>query len=491
MGSVVRIGLSAIMALVANAVVSAQNPEHAPIAVQGTARGRIADSQLRDPKPEAATRAVLSAFDRYEVVAVDAAHGNKDLDDFILHLLRDVDFPAKVNDIVVECGNALYQPILDRYIAGEDIPLIEVRPVWRNTTQPMCGVSGFYGELFPLIRRINQKLSKGKKIRVLAGDPPLDWDKVRDKSDVMLDRDAHIASVMQNEVLSRHRKALMLFGTFHLVHADPTAPRELGSAVERYERIYPRVTLVIGDQLVFSSGEDMAKYNSEEFEARMAFWPVPSLVQNIEGTWLADVDRSYFSEMVDAYLYLGPSNLLLAEPRPAEIFSNKHYMSELQRRSGIIDDPLITAATDPDRLSDENFSPFLNRYGDYPNLRPPGIGASPSGEPSGQGPGPRPKDLPVVIHLSPESLQNFTGKYAPELPSGLVVPPIDVVADQNQLWVELGFRTGKLSFVPISSTEFMMSGMPTTRIRFTENDKGRAVALVFHGISTFAANKLK
>ncbi len=48
--------------------------------------------------------------------------------------------------------------MLDRYIAGDDIPLSEVRPTWRNTTQTMCGTSAFYEELFPLVRRINQRL---------------------------------------------------------------------------------------------------------------------------------------------------------------------------------------------------------------------------------------------------------------------------------------------------------------------------------------------
>ena len=115
---------------------------------------------------------------------MDAAHGNKDLDDLILHLVRDPAFPTKVNDIAVECGNSLYQSVLDRYIAGADIPFSEARQVWRNTTQPMCDVSAFYEELFPLVRRINQKLLPEKRIRVLAGDPPLDWSKVKDKSEV-------------------------------------------------------------------------------------------------------------------------------------------------------------------------------------------------------------------------------------------------------------------------------------------------------------------
>jgi hypothetical protein len=63
----------------------------------------------RNPKAEDAITAILDAFDKYEVVGMDAAHGNKDLDDLILHLIREPAFPHKVNDIVVECGNSLYQ----------------------------------------------------------------------------------------------------------------------------------------------------------------------------------------------------------------------------------------------------------------------------------------------------------------------------------------------------------------------------------------------
>src|ERR1700683_3178008 len=70
-----------------------------------------------EPVPMPARSAILAAFDKYEVVGMPAAHGLKDLDDFILSLLRDRVFPEKVNDIVVECGNSRYQSVLDRYIA--------------------------------------------------------------------------------------------------------------------------------------------------------------------------------------------------------------------------------------------------------------------------------------------------------------------------------------------------------------------------------------
>jgi len=154
---------------------------------------------------------------------------------------------------------------------------------WRNTTQPMCGVSAFYEELFPLVRKINQELPPAKRLRVLAADPPIDWSKVKSRDDLgqFMNRDVNIASVMQKEVLSKHRKALMLFGTAHLYHGDS----RMGlTAVGLYERDYPGVTLVIGDHVGFGNWSPLAKYN-DEFEARIASWPVPSLVPEMTGTF--------------------------------------------------------------------------------------------------------------------------------------------------------------------------------------------------------------
>jgi hypothetical protein len=47
--------------------------------------GALAQTQqLKSGSPEPATAAILAAFDKYEIVGLPAAHGMKDLDDFIL-----------------------------------------------------------------------------------------------------------------------------------------------------------------------------------------------------------------------------------------------------------------------------------------------------------------------------------------------------------------------------------------------------------------------
>ena len=371
---------------------SVQEPGKSRLPLQSPIDMPAPNPQGIDPKPSDAEKALLAAFDKYEVVGISAAHGNKDLDDFILHLIRNPGLPSKVNLVAVECGNSLYQSTLDRYIAGADMPLAEIRQVWRNTTQPMCGVSSFYEELFPLVRRINQALQQEKKLRVLACDPPIDWSKVKSGRDFgrgqFLNRDVGIASVMEKEVLSKHRKALMLFGTAHLFHEE-------GTAVGLYEKHYPGVTLVISDHTGFGNWTPLAHYN-HEFEARMASWPVPSIVQEMKGTWLGDLlDMTYssgnvtfgvtdggklpagpakekgtfaevpaeavgkFSEMADAYLYLGPRDLLLNEPTPAQIILDKDYMTELQRRTAIMGGDPITDAANPEKVSDRDSNPFF------------------------------------------------------------------------------------------------------------------------------------
>jgi hypothetical protein len=302
------------------------------------------------PIPELAVPAILAAFDKYEVVGLPAAHGMKDLDDFIFSLIRNPAFPEKVNDVEIECGNSLYQSVLDRYIAGDEVPFVEVRKVWRNTTQTMCGMSGFYEQFFPLVRTINRKLPPGKRLRVLAGDPPIDWDQIKTFQDLLniIHRDASIATVMEKEVLSKHRKALMLFGTFHLMHGTGA------SAVSIYEKDYPNLTFVISDLGFFDT--DLPLLSS----GALATWPAPSLA-SAKGTSLGALDLTHFlppplrvseddctvhnefpkslqkpmENLVDAFLYLGPQDLRLNEKMPADIALDVDYRKELQRRDAL------------------------------------------------------------------------------------------------------------------------------------------------------------
>jgi hypothetical protein len=96
-----------------------------------------------------------------------------------MSLIRDPRFTATVNDIVVEWGNARYQDRLDRFVRGENIPDKSLRQVWQDTAQPTTVWDApIYEEFFAAVRAVNASLPALRKLRVLLGDPPIDWDKV-------------------------------------------------------------------------------------------------------------------------------------------------------------------------------------------------------------------------------------------------------------------------------------------------------------------------
>ncbi len=345
-----------------------------PCRAQVSAVHPVNDTQ--DAPPEPAIPAILKAFETFEIVGMPAAHGEKDIDDFILSLIRDPRFPASVNDIVVECGNMRYQPILDRYIAGENVPFTEVQHVWRDTTvQQMCGASGFYEQLYPLVRSLNQRLPATGRLRIVAADPPIDWSKIHSYDDLrpFFDRDGNIASVTEREVLSKHRKALMLFGTFHLLHGG--GPGE-GDAVTRYERHYPGRTFVISEFWDYDvSNERLGALNALGWvwpsllrtkNSRLGSLSLDSFMEsplttdqdcNVNDAFPADPTKTV-ADRIDAFLYLGPQKSSLIEPLPANIALDRAYRSEWLHRMKLVGMPgpstleeldaeIVASAADP------------------------------------------------------------------------------------------------------------------------------------------------
>ena len=213
------------------------------LAVLAAATLVAAPADAGQPRPPDAAGALLAAFDTHSIVA----KSSPDVGTFLFDLIRDPRFPGRVNDIAVECGNSRLQPLLDTYIAGGDVP--DISRVWRDTTQPSCGFSTFYEQLFALVRQVNTTLPTARKIRVLASDPPIDWSLVRSPADLepFDDRDASIVSVVKTQVLQKHRKALMLFGLGHLTHDGGSG------AVAQLEREYPGAAYVVADHRGFTS----------------------------------------------------------------------------------------------------------------------------------------------------------------------------------------------------------------------------------------------
>ena len=98
-----------------------------------------------------ASAAVLQAFQTHDIVMLGEIHWNKQEYEWLDSLVANPEFADRVDDIVMEFGNSLYQKSVDRYIAGEAVPIEEVQRAWRS----ILGLGPpppIYGDLYKAVR---------------------------------------------------------------------------------------------------------------------------------------------------------------------------------------------------------------------------------------------------------------------------------------------------------------------------------------------------
>ena len=303
-----------------------------------------------EPLPPNGVEALLGLFDEYPLVALGEDHGIWEIHDFVWSALRHPRFPDKVDALVVEFGNARYQDVIDRYVAGEGVPRSELVRVWRDTTQGGSRVwdSPIYEQTFAVAREVNRGLPPERRIRVLLGDPPIDWAGVERQEDAgryLEQRDAHYAEVVEREVLAKGHRALLIAGLLHFVRLPPPPPDNTGpynpGVVARLDERAPGRTFV----LAFATGAPVALDPERTQERRLATeLPVPS-VARVAGTWLgasgclmvAGGQPLRVEDQVDGVYYVGPGDTwTMAEPSPFLYAAEPAHFAELRRRHELL-----------------------------------------------------------------------------------------------------------------------------------------------------------
>ena len=158
---------------------------------------------------DAIVRSLMSAFDHADIVALGEAHGRRVDADLRIALVRHPDFAKRVRSIVVEFGSTSEQATLDRYINGNNVPPAELERVWKTTAQfsfSGAPISPVYPEFLAAVRDVNAKLPADARIRVFGGDPGPRGNRRPDAAAV---------SVLKEQVLQKHGKALVIYGAGH------------------------------------------------------------------------------------------------------------------------------------------------------------------------------------------------------------------------------------------------------------------------------------
>jgi hypothetical protein len=174
--------------------------------------------------------AIVEAFRTHSVVAVTAGHGDALSYALGLSLVRDPRLAGIVNDVVVEEGSARYQDLADRYVRGDEIDIAAIRAVWRDTTSGGVGlIDAPWEEFYRAVRALNTSRPRAQQIRVLLGDPPIEWEHVVTAADYrrwIEMRDWYPADLIQREVLAKKRRALLFYGQMHFQRKNIVANYE-------------------------------------------------------------------------------------------------------------------------------------------------------------------------------------------------------------------------------------------------------------------------
>ena len=166
---------------------------------------------------------VVRYFETHDIVMFGEYHGCKQEYDWLRTLVEDSRFADRVDDIVVEFGNSLYQKSVDRYIAGEGVPFDQVRQAWRNVAGAVGPPSPVSEMFYKAVRDSNMRRRGKHQMRVVLGDPYADWDKIKDREDLgpfVANRDSWYATVVKEEVLARKHRAFLIMGWGHFVRRN-------------------------------------------------------------------------------------------------------------------------------------------------------------------------------------------------------------------------------------------------------------------------------
>jgi hypothetical protein len=302
--------------------------------------------------PADPTSVILGAFRTHPLVALgEGQHWNLQAHALRTALVRDPRFAGVLDDLVVEFGDARYQGVIDRYVAGGDVPPGELRHVWEDTTMTNTVFDmPIYEEWFRAVRDVNRTLPAEKRFRVLLGDPPIDWSREVGRDEIlrlMYERDTFAADLVRREVLARHRRALLLYADGHLFRkGQETVPEWMvvkkkpeEPLASQLERTHPGTIFSIGAP----TDAELTKV-----ERAVASWPAPSVVV-LEGTTLGaaqfgpvyglngpEFKNVRMQDQFDALLYLGPPSSITFSELSKSRCTDETYMKMRLARMALV-----------------------------------------------------------------------------------------------------------------------------------------------------------
>src|SRR5579872_496272 len=355
------------------------------IASAATSRSRGQSEAKPAPHVRSAIDGVLELFEKTPIVVLCDHHGLAQEEAFFSSLVRDPRFAETIGNVVVEFGGESSQSVIDRYVAGEDVPMNQLRRVWTETPGWVPGPTRLgYINFFANVRAANVALPAERRLKIWLGEPKIDWSKINSFQyfEPFIDkRDDNYIRIIGDEILKKHKKALLIIGTGH-IFGDTALFRA------KFDQAYPNTLATVAAFAGYRESDC-----NKRFLARAKDWPVPAVVGPVAGTWLkfllqlpgcnflpADMIANMKAtpagqlppgvssaeellqrvvsmasgDEADAILYLGPPDTLTESPFDPAIYLDSDYFKEEDRRMRCCTPPHLGGKLDWDRILQQN-----------------------------------------------------------------------------------------------------------------------------------------
>jgi hypothetical protein len=299
-----------------------------PVGNKTAAAAPVQDPRLCDLAN--AIPGIVAAFKQHSVVVIGGDYSIYQAASFYIQLVRDPEFQNTVQDIAVEFANRENQSLLDRYIAGEDLPARDLRRIWLDAAKLASWESPMYAQWLAAIREVNKQRPATGRLRVLAGDPAMDESSIHAHADsvALSDNDLSFADVIVKEVLKRRHHALVVLGKGHATKFGDRYGRP--NAISRIASRSPGSTYVV---LLDAAG--LLQPALQELTNLHLLGGQQRALCELSGTRLGEIHDGYGMPLIkkaDALLYVGPpQKFALAFPPAGSL--DPEYLRAIDRRS--------------------------------------------------------------------------------------------------------------------------------------------------------------
>lgn len=295
---------------------------------------------------------LIKIFQHCTIVGLgEGFHGLENSHKFFHMIFDNKKLQKIINIVILEFANVDYQGTLDKYIFGEDIYIKDIYKIWQESTQSpnMFGEQPVYFELLQKIRNINLTLPEGNKIRVLAGDPSIDWKSIHKADDYFCSvelRNIFPAQLAIDYGLVQNLNVLLIYGGYHLTkisnEALPATHWSITAHVNKKQPGAMKVIEVLNPQALHlvEQTQNWPLYSildlSDSYEGNLPAETLFSEIYDNKGEKVILYQGYKIRDVFDALLYVGSSESWIMSEIPKSIFADKEYLNELNRRRQII-----------------------------------------------------------------------------------------------------------------------------------------------------------